>query len=75
MTFNSDPNKQAQKLIFSRKTKKIIHPPLTFSKNTLSQTTSKKHLGVILNSSLSFDEHLIRVQSKTNNTIGVLRKL
>ena len=75
MSFNSDPNKQAQKLIFSRKTKKIIHPPLTFSKNTLNQTTSKKHLGVILHSSLSFDEHLIRVQSKTNNTIGVLHKL
>ena len=30
--FNPDPNKQAQEVIFSRKTKKINHPPLTFNK-------------------------------------------
>ena len=26
MTFNPDPNKQAQEIIFSRKIKKILHP-------------------------------------------------
>ena len=75
MSFNPDPNKQAQEVIFSRKTKKINHPPLTFSKSTVSQSTSQKHLGVILDASLSFDEHLISDQSKTNKTIGLLRKL
>ena len=35
MSFNPDPNKQAQQVIFSRKTKKINHPPLTFSKSTV----------------------------------------
>ena len=30
---------------------------------------------MILDASLSFDEHLISVQSKTNKTIGLLRKL
>ena len=30
---------------------------------------------MILDFSLSFDEHLISVQSKTNKTIGLLRKL
>ena len=66
MSFNSDPNKQAQEVIFSRRNKKINHPSLTFTKSTVSQTTSQKHLGVILDSSLSFDEHLISAQSKTN---------
>ena len=75
MSFNPDPNKQAQEVIFSRKTKKLNHPPLTFSKSTVSQSTYQKHLGVILDASLSFDEHLISVQSKTNKTIGLLRKL
>ena len=75
MSFNRDPNKQAQEVIFSRKTKKLNHPPLTFSKSTVSQSTYQKHLGVILDASLSFDEHLISVQSKTNKTIGLLRKL
>ena len=41
----------------------------------MSQTTSQKHLSVILVSELSFDEHLISVQSKRNKTIGLLRKL
>ena len=30
---------------------------------------------MILDASLNFDEHLISVQSKTNKTIGLLRKL
>ena len=75
MSFNLDPNKQAQEVIFSRKTKKLNHPPLTFSKSTVIQSTYQKHLGVILDVSLSFDEHLISIQSKTNKTIGLLRKL
>ena len=40
MSFNPDLNKQAQEVIFSRKTKKMYHPPLTFSKSTVSETTS-----------------------------------
>ena len=75
MSFNPDPNKQAQEVIFSRKTKKVHHPPLAFSKSNVSQSAYQKHLGVILDASLSFDEHLISVQSKTNKTIGLLRKL
>ena len=30
MSFNPDPNKQAQEVIFSRKLKKVCHHPLTF---------------------------------------------
>ena len=41
----------------------------------LSQRTSQKHLGVILDASLSFHKHLISVQSKTNKTIGLPHKL
>ena len=75
MSFNPDPSKQAQEVIFSRKTKKLNHPPLTFSKSTVSQSTYQKHLGVILDASQSFKEHLINVQSKTNKIIGLLCKL
>ena len=75
MNFNTDPNKQPEEVIFSRKTMKLNHSPLTFSKSTVSQSTYQKHLGVILEASLSFDEHLITIQSKTNKTIGLLCKL
>ena len=73
--FSSRSQKQAQEINFTRKTKKLNHAPLTFSKGTVIQSPYQKHLGVILDASLSFDEHLISVQSKTNKTIGLLRKL
>ena len=75
MSFNPDPNKQAQEVIFSRKTKKINHPLLTFSKSFVSQSAFQKHFGVILDASVSFEEDLISDQSKTNKTIGLLHKL
>ena len=33
-----------RRLIFSKKTKKINHPPITCSKRNVSQTSSQKHL-------------------------------
>ena len=62
--FNQDPNKQAHDVIYSRKTKKANHHLSNFSKSTVSQTTSQKHLGV-------FDEHLISALRKTDKTIGL----
>ena len=38
-------------------------------------TFNVNDIHVILDASLSFDEHLISVESKTNKTIGLLRKL
>ena len=75
MTFNPDRSKQAQEIIFSRKIKKATHPPLLFNNNNISQVNSLKHLGVILDVKLTFEEHLKNVFNKTNKTIGLLRKL
>ena len=75
MNFNPDPTKQAQEVIFSRKTKSLSHPPLVFNNSNVSQTTSQKHLGIILDSQLIFENHLKMVSAKINKTIGLLRKL
>ena len=48
MSFNPDPNKQAQEVIFSRKPKKVCHPPSRFNNNNASQASSQKHLGLTL---------------------------
>ena len=37
MTFNPDPNKQPQEVIFSRKMKKTLHTPLNFNDNSVKQ--------------------------------------
>ena len=48
MSFNPDPQKQPQEVIFSRKSKVISHPPLVFNNNNVIQNTSQKYLGIIL---------------------------
>ena len=40
--FNPEPRKQTQEIIFSRKLKKVPHPPLVFDNAIVSQCKSKK---------------------------------
>ena len=75
MNFNPDPAKQVHEVIFSRKAKEIYHPPLVFNNTSVSQSSSQKHLGVILDSKLIFDEHLKLISLKIIKTLGLLRKL
>ena len=74
MSFNLNPSKQAQEIIFSRKTKKEYHSLLAFN-NNVSVTNSQKHLDVVLDDRLSFEDHLKMISNKVNRTIGLLRKL
>ena len=41
MNFNTDPIKQAQEVTFSRKTKKLRHPPKLAFENHISKVISK----------------------------------
>ena len=75
MSFNPDPSKQAQEVIFSRKLKNVSHPPLVFNNVNVSSCKSQKHLGILLDPRLTFEEHYKTILSKTNRTIGLLRKL
>ena len=55
--------------------KKAPHPHLTFNSNQVNKTSSQKHLGIILDESLSFKEHLKTSSVKTNKTLYLLSKL
>ena len=46
-----------------------------FHNNNVSQCYSQKHLGVILDLKLTFEEHLNNVLAKFNKTVDLLRKL
>ena len=39
------------------------------------ETNSQKHLGVVLDNRLSFEDHLKMILNKVNKTIALLRKL
>ena len=75
MSFNPDPSKQAQEVIFSRKLQKISHPSIYFNNIPIEQVSSQKHLGMILDAKLNFQENIKNLLTKVNKTIGLLRKL
>ena len=67
--------KQAQEVIFSRKSKKTDHPTLHFSHAPIAHTNCHKHLGMYLDEKLNFLQHIKEKTSKANRGIGVIRKL
>ena len=75
MNFNPDPTKQAQEVKVSRKAKEIYHPLLVFNNTSVSQSSSQKHLGFILDYKLIFDGHLKMASLKINKALGHLQKL
>ena len=75
MSFNPDPSKQAQEVIFSRKTQKTCHPSIYFNNKSVKQVPSQKNLGLILDNKLNFQEHLQNILNKVNKFIELLRKL
>ena len=54
MSFNPDPSKQVQEVIFSRKLQKSTHLTLSFNNNTVTQSITQKHL---LDTKLDFQGH------------------
>ena len=60
MQFNPDRNKQANEVIFSRKTSSnnLSHPPIKFNNNKISKCPYQKHLGIVLDSKLNFNAHV-----------------
>ena len=75
ISFNPDPTIQAQEIIFTRKISKEDQPHWFLNNNSVSKTNSQKQLGIVLDNSLSFEEHLKIILSKVNKTLGLLRKL
>ena len=74
MSFNPDSTKQAQEVIFSRKTTKKIHPEIFFNNIPVSKAYCQKHLGLHVDSKLSFDIHIKTILTIVNIAIGLLRK-
>ena len=75
MSFNPDPSKQAQGVIFSRKLQKSAHLTLSFNRNSVTQSATQKYLGMLLGSKLGFQGHLKSILNKLTKAIGFLRKL
>ena len=75
MSFNPDLQKQAVELPFSRKKIETDHPMILFNDTPVEKVSEHKHLGIILDSKLSFSAHIKSAFSKTRKGIGLLKYL
>ena len=76
MVFNPDITKQAVEVIFSNKRNKETIPDQLFFNNIPVKTVSEtKHLGMILEQKLSFENHLNEKISKANQGLGLMKQL
>ena len=75
MNLNPDISKQAQEVIFSRKTVKVSHPSITFNNVPVARTACRKHLGLYLDEKLNFHDHINAKIVKANKGIGIITRL
>ena len=72
--FNPDLTKEAQKVTFSGKTKKLLHTCLLFNDISLKNSISQKHLRLTLDFKLNFVERIKNITQKITKTAGLLRR-
>ena len=75
MPFNPESTKQAIEIIFSQKRKEGNHPPLFFNGLLVTRELFHKHLGLILDSKLTFIEHVNEKVRIAKRFIGILKYL
>ena len=75
MEFNPDPTKQATEVLFSCKKTSPNHPQLIFNGIAVAKVNDQKHLGLILDSRLSFEKHLNGKIIKPKKYVGILKHL
>ena len=73
MSFNPDPNKQAIEPLFIRKINSPNHPSLYFNNQEVCRATDHKHLGLILDTKLTFTKHIYQKISIARKGIGIIK--
>ena len=72
---NPVDSKQAQEILFSRKSHKPAHPPDLFNNVPKRRCSVQKHLSIHLDEKLNFNHHVEEKINKANKDIGVFKKL
>ena len=73
MSFNPDPTKQAEQVTFSSKSIRAVHPPIYFNNSAVVTVPHHKHIGLVLDESLTFAEHIKEAVIKARRGIGIIR--
>ena len=75
MSFNPDPTKPAEEILFSQKSVEVSHPPLFFNGIEVKRVSEHKHLGLILDPKLNFAAHIKEKSSTAKKGIGLIKLL
>ena len=75
MSFNPDPAKQAEQVIFSTEVFKVEHPAIYFCASEVETVPHHKHIGLILDETLNSAEHIKEAIIKARRGIGIIRFL
>ena len=75
MSFNPDPTKPAEEILFSHKRLPQKHPPLFFNGIEVKRVNEHKHLGLILDPKLNFAAYFKEKISKAKQGIGLIKHL
>ena len=75
LEFNPDPTKQATEVLFSCKKTIPNHPNIMFNGIVVAKKNEQKHLGLVLDSSLSFRKHLTEKIIKAKKNLGIIKHL
>ena len=60
-------------LFNSNRREKKIYPALIYTSANVQSTTSQKHLGLILDSKLDFNDHINKKINTFNKMIGLMK--
>ena len=66
MSFNPDIHQQAAEAYFCQRRSKSLAPPIIFNNNNVRTSFCQKHVGIVLDSKLSFNGHVNQKINKCN---------
>ena len=75
MIFNPDASKQSQEIVFSREANASNHETVYFNNVPVIRENIQKHLGLFLDSKLSFFDHINEKIKKATKGVNVIRKM
>ena len=75
MSFNPNPTKHAEEIIFSHKRKSPEHPPIYFNNIEVKRVRDHKHISLVLDSKLLFTKHINDKITTARKGIGIIKHL
>ena len=75
MQFNPDPSKQTQEVYFRKKANNVSSVPVTFNNTNVVTCSSQKHLRLVLDQHLNFNNHIQSKMTKCYKMISIIKRL